>query len=208
LDIGNIATLLDIDCSNNHLTYSSLPINQPSWTQYSYSPQNPIQIAKSLNKGIELDLSSQFFIGGNTSVYIWKTKSGSTLEQGTDYTFSEGKTTFLKAQSDSVFCEMTNTSFPDLTGSNALKTTYTKVTGSTSTENVKKPEVLVYTQSNTLFITVPYIAQLTIFDIHGKMIVSKSMNIGKSSISMQISGIYLVKLSGNNDMVTRKVLIE
>jgi Leucine-rich repeat (LRR) protein len=128
LDISANPLLKELNCYDNQLAFSSIPLNSGTFTYYEYAPQKAIYIVKNLAVGTELDLSSEYSIGGNTSTYTWKTKtSGTTLVAGTDYTITSGKTTFLKPQTDSVYCEMTNATFPSLVGAYALKTTNVKV---------------------------------------------------------------------------------
>ena len=81
-----------------------------------------------ISTGTVLDLGSEYLVNGNYTVYTWKTQSGTTLQTGTDYNISNGKTVFLNTQADSVYCEMTNTTFPGFISSNVLKTTCIKVT--------------------------------------------------------------------------------
>jgi Leucine-rich repeat (LRR) protein len=128
LDITNNNALSFLNCDDNLLTFASLPLKKASLSSYYYAPQLPISISKQIYIETALDLSSEYSIGGNTTTYTWKTKmSGTTLVAGTDYTIVSGKTTFLKPQTDSVYCEMTNATFPSLSGANTLKTTNVKV---------------------------------------------------------------------------------
>ncbi len=125
LDVSNNTALKDLDCSSNLLTFSTLPSKQTTWTSYIYSPQNAVKLAqKQYGLTETVDLTSELTVNGNTTDYIWKTKEGTTLNAGTDYNLTNGVTTFLKAQTDSVFCEMTNATFLDLT----LTTSAIKVT--------------------------------------------------------------------------------
>jgi c-di-GMP-binding flagellar brake protein YcgR len=95
-------------------------------TVYEYAGQYPMDIATVYNTGI-VDLSSQANINGNATTYVWKTESGITLVNGSDYSISGGITTFLKKQTEKVYCEMTNATFPAFTSSAPLKTTLTTV---------------------------------------------------------------------------------
>ena len=208
LDVSMNKKLNQIWCGNNLLNFATLPLKQAAWTIYYYDSQKPVPIVSALNTGITLDLSSQFTVNGNTTAYTWKTKSGTTLSEGTDYTISNGKTIFLKAQTDSVYCEMTNTTFPDLAGTNVLKTTYTKITINTKIEEKEIKEIEIYSHYKTIYINTPNDAKLSIFDINGRMVVSKSINSGTSMIQLQNRSIYLVKLNSNKVSTIRKVLIE
>lgn len=127
LDVTSCAVLKYIDCEYNQLTFATLPLKNSTLTTYSYWPQKAISIPKNINLGNELDLSDQYSINGNTTVYTWYTEKGAVLVENTDYTITNGKTTFLKLPSDSVFCKMTNATFPDFASPYLLRTTRTKV---------------------------------------------------------------------------------
>jgi hypothetical protein len=208
LDVSKNKALTNLECEGNQFTFVTLPLKQTIWTTYYYTNQQPISIVKNLNTGVELDLSSQLSVNGNTTVYTWKTKSGTTLVQGTDYTISNGKTIFLKTQADSVYCKMTNAAFPDFTSSNALNTTNTKVTGNTAVENTETFGLEIYSQYKALHITSPYNAQFSVFDINGKLIMSGHINSGTNNFQLQNTGVYLVKVTGNKGSFTRKIFVE
>ena len=116
LDVSNNAALTKLNCSDNYLTFSTLPVRKPTWTSYSYSPQSAVKLPKKQYALTEaVDLSSELDVNGNTTNYTWKTKGGATLVAGIDYNVVGGVTTFLRVQTDSVYCQMTNATFPELT---------------------------------------------------------------------------------------------
>lgn len=125
LDVSINTSLTQLNCNSNFIYFNTLPVKQSSWTTYSYSPQNKLVLPnKNYILSENIDLSSQLSVNGNTTSYVWKTKGGTTLTAETDYSITNGVTTFLKVQTDSVYCEMTNATFPDLT----LTTTNVKIT--------------------------------------------------------------------------------
>lgn len=207
LDVSGIYSLKELYCDSNLLTFATLPIKRAEW-DYIYAPQKPIPIPKELNTGVVVDLSDKHTINGNFTYFTWKNKSGSTLFLGLDYAFADGKTIFLRGQTDSVYCQMTNDSFPNLTGTNILKTTFTKVSSVTEVEQANNLEVQLYSLNKTLFINMPYDAHLSVFDTSGRLIVSKSVSIGMSNLTLQNTGIYLVRISGLKDNFTQKVFVE
>jgi len=127
LDVSKNKALTSLYCYYNNLTFATLPLKQPSWVTYYYSPQNSIPIVNILGTGVELDLSSQLAVNGSTTVYSWKTTGGATLVNGTDYTINNGKFIFLKGQANKILCAMTNASFPDFTDTYPLTTTSTTI---------------------------------------------------------------------------------
>jgi len=194
-------------CESNQLTFVTLPFYQNNWMYFTYAPQKLIQINKNINVGYEINLSTQYLINSDTTSYTWKTQRGATLIEGVDYTQTNGKTVFLKTQTDSVTCEMTNATFPDLTGTNVLKTTYTKVLSATAIESKIKQDVELYENNKTLFVKLPYNAQLYVFDTNGRLIVSKPIYYGTNIIQLQNSGIYILKIVGNKEETTKKLFL-
>ncbi len=208
LNVNNNSAFTIFTCWGNLLTFTSLPLKQSNWTTYTYAPQAPLNIVKAIGTGTNLDLSTQLTINGNTTVYTWKTKSGTTLIAGTDYTLTNGKTVFLKAPTDSVYCEMTNVTFPDFIGSNVLITTYTKVTATSATEEIKTDEPEIYCYNQTLHVNLTYNAQCSVFDVNGRLVVSTPLYSGANTMQLQYSGVYLVKITRNSNIVTRKIVVQ
>ena len=101
-------SLKNFDCSNNNLSFPTLPVVEG--VNYTYTPQKEVVIATKA-PGIDLE---EHNLNGKT-VYTWKTTSGETLAEGTDYRITDGMTTFLDpAVGKTGFCEMTNEAFPEL----------------------------------------------------------------------------------------------
>lgn len=199
--------LSDFWCYNNKLNFATLPSNPASWTYY-YAPQKSVKIDKIVCIGNQLDLSSQYSIYGNITKYVWKTENGLILVEGVDYTIFNGISTFISIQPDSIYCEMTNLSFPDFTGENVLKTTCTKIVSGTSSRELLYDKSKIYSYSKTIYIDILYDAQLRINDINGKLILSHHIDTGMNSFQMQKSGIYIVHLVGNSSSLTKKIYIQ
>jgi len=208
LDVSGNRNLSMLFCKDNQLVFSSLPFYQASWTTYSYAPQHSIPIKKKLESGDEVDLSSHLMVKGNSTLYKWKTTGGKTLTEGSDYIITFGKTIFLAGQADSMYCEMTNVTFPDFSGTSVFKTTRTSLKLNTATDDLKKSEVEIYSYQKTLHINLDYNAQLSLFDLSGRLVLSGSINSGENTVQLQYGGIYLVKITGNKGTVTRKVYVE
>jgi uncharacterized protein YjdB len=117
------------ECSYNQLTFSTLPYENVNWKNYFYAKQNPINFPKQIYVGNVLDLSSEYSVYGNNTDYKLYKKTAYALILNTDYTNNNGKITFLKPFSDSVYCEMTNASFPDFAKYGSLTTKWFKVVG-------------------------------------------------------------------------------
>jgi hypothetical protein len=208
LDVSGDTSLTEIHCDGNRLSFCTLPIPENSYTTYIYSPQKPIAIARELTGGAEVDLSSQLKVNDKTTYYNWRTKSGATLLKETDFNITDGKTVFLKSQADSVYCEMTNITFPNLSGSNILKTTCTKLPEITATEDIITPIIEIYTNNNLIYINLSSNGELSVFDVNGRMIISRFVNIGTNLIPLKNSGVYFVKIKSNQRTTVQKVYIE
>jgi hypothetical protein len=203
----NIAKIYYLNCQNNKFNFFTLPLNVLSTSTY-YAPQKPMPIATDIITGTVLDLSSQYSVNGNITTYTWKTETGLTLQEGTDYTITEGKTIFLLPQAENVYCEMTNATFPDFTGINVLKTTYTKVSTGTAFEDRDKRGIELYTHNKTLYINMPYNAQLSVYKADGRLILLKPITQRAHNFPLHNNGIYIVKIIGNKEAIARKVIVE
>jgi hypothetical protein len=202
LDVSKNLKLFYLFCAGNQFTFATLPT---SIIANLCAPQSPIFIDKVIGTGTQIDLSSQLTVNGNTTAYTWKTKSGATLVQGTDYSLTNGRTVFLKSHSDSVYCEMTNATFPFFTGKDVLKTTLAKVSINTGIENADALAVQIYAQNKMLYIVSPCNGQTSVYDINGRLVMAKEITTGTNTIALQKGGIYLVRLTGSNTPVVRKV---
>lgn len=157
-----------------------------------------------------IDLSSQLTINDNTTSYIWKTKGGTTLEAGTDYSITNGVTTFLKVQTDSIYCQMINATFPELT----LNTTNVKVTQFPVSVNETSLIINIYPNPVKESLNIEFkenIAKVEIYSIIGAKIYEKA---GDNSLNMAIpttelpKGLLIVKVYGANGVMERKILKE
>lgn len=121
----NVSDYLDV--SDNNLRYGTLPLPSAMGSQYIYAPQRPIEIAE---KAPMVNLSEYAVTaGGNPTVFTWKKSDGTPLVKGTDYTETDGLTSFLRDDLGQVYCVLTNASFPAMTGGKTLRTTMTTVIG-------------------------------------------------------------------------------
>lgn len=107
-------SLKELHCEHNALDFNTLP-KIAGLELYTFIPQNDITIAK-IGPGV--DLSGYNFEGATT--YTWKKADGTPLQEGTDYTGTNGVARFnAPVVGSTVYCEMTNPRFEGLT----LKTT-------------------------------------------------------------------------------------
>ena len=200
--------VIQLNCSNNHFFFGSLPLPITQWPEYIYAPQKPVVIAGKTSKGTEIDLSSQFLVNSDTTHYVWKTKTGTILTEGADYTIFGGKTVFAKSFADSIYCEMTNAAFPDFKDINVLKTTFTKVSDSDGLNEAKIKQILIYTNRETVYLTVPISANAAVYDITGREVATALLNTGLNALEMKAPGIYIVNINfSDGATVTKKIIV-
>jgi Leucine-rich repeat (LRR) protein/NCAIR mutase (PurE)-related protein len=203
----NLITSLDVFtsgqnlyCRDNLLSFATLPVNGKGWTVYNYKDQKPFPILKDINLSGEIDLSDQYIIIGNTTDYTWKTKGGTTLTPGTDYELTNGKTKFLITQTDSVYCEMTNTTYNNL----ILKTTCTLVSN-------KKTQTITFNKLPEKYANVgPF--DITASSGSGLSVIFTSSNssiasITDNTITVHKAGrvIITAEFAGNNEWAPAKI---
>jgi Leucine-rich repeat (LRR) protein len=113
IDISGVTYGSTVHVSNNYFHLTSLP---ELLLRYSltYAPQK--EYSADCTNGV-VDLSSQLTAGWNNryTVYKWYQSNGTPLVLGTDYLSSDGIFYFLNNAGGQVYCEMTNTAYPDLT---------------------------------------------------------------------------------------------
>ena len=205
LDLTGCDALTSLYCANNYLTFATLPT--AAYKTYTYAPQKPMQIQEAIKTGETLDLSALDNLTGLTdapqaTVYTWATESGTELVKGTDYTEEGGKFTFLKAQSEPVYCSMTTEAFPKFSGANAFKTTAIEIqAGSVGIDAVNETTPVI--SGNKGIITVHNLSAsstVEIFDLSGQKVAGQANVEGRVTFSVRPS-LYIVCVNG----IARKV---
>jgi hypothetical protein len=185
-------------------------LKQPGWTTYTYSPQQPLNLPKKQYTPSEMiDLTSQYVRGGNNTIYNWKTKVGTSLTPGTDYSSSNGIYSFINVQSDSVFSEMVNASFPLLT----LATTKISVSTLTGIENTES-EILIFPNPVRDVLNIRSsepIERADIYTSSGIKVLEKEVN-RTNTLSIPVAhlprGLFIVKIYVNNKVRVVKLVKE
>jgi Leucine-rich repeat (LRR) protein len=130
LNLSSNTLLKRLYCGNNQFKFSTLPVKS-SLTEYTYSPQGLVAIGEDITKngntfkyvGINkvVDLSAEATIDGKATSFVWKKRSDGSMV--TPATSDGGKFTFdVSLAGEVIYCEMSNTTFPDFTGNNTFKT--------------------------------------------------------------------------------------
>ena len=211
LDVSKNSALAYLICNTNQLTFNTLPIKKTSWYTYTYSPQAVINLPqRSYSLGQNVNLSSQLSANGVTTNYVWKTKGGTNLILGTDYSFTNGTTTFLKTQTDSVYCQMTNTTFPGLT----LSTTNVKVTQFPSSVNEVILNGKIYPNPIKDILNIECeesIQKVEVYSIIGMKVFENAVNNLTSTrinTSLLPKGLLVVKVYGKSGVMEKKIIKE
>lgn len=206
LDVSGNSQLRDLKCENNRFTLATLP-TLSSYSTYGYVNQQPLAILKNVVTSETIDLSDQDNINGESTSYTWKLKDGTTLAAGTVFTVSGGQTTFHTVPSDSVYCEMTNPAFPNLTGDLAYKTTCTKIQVATAVEKLEESVVRILGGHQCVSVEVDQSAQVTVFNTSGQVIGSAYVTDGSANMVVPHNGVYIVLVEGQAFKHTRKVFV-
>ncbi|HNW52690.1 MAG TPA: T9SS type A sorting domain-containing protein [Bacteroidales bacterium] len=208
LDLSANDSLVHVKCDSNYLTIASLPLKESRWTTYLYFPQKKLMLSKKQYETYEtIDLSNQVSREGKSTGFSWKTLSGNTLIEGTDYAVSTGVFAFLKPQTDSVYCEIRNETFPDLIleTSRFMVFTTTRVNES----SVKTTVFPNPCSENVRVESVEPIHRIEIFSVTGKKLSATELN-GLRSVELPVSnlpkGTLILKIYGKGYSFTRKLI--
>ncbi len=144
---------------------------------------------------------------GKSSVFTWKTISGTTLVAGTDYAESNGVFSFLKGQADSVYCEITNETFPLL----ILETSRFAILWGTSVAE-SKINTSISPNPFTDYIRIESVAsirQIEIFSVSGEKVFELKGNGERNVTIPAISlprGMLILKVRGDKFTSTMKAV--
>lgn len=121
LDLSKNKNLYSVMLNFNNMDFATLPAPQDTWGEYFYQ-QNEIPVSKSIGVGQTLDLSSRVLREGTSTegyVFVKDLTGNDTLLDPEYYTYADGKITFNKIPTDSVYAKYSN----DLLSEYMLSTT-------------------------------------------------------------------------------------
>jgi hypothetical protein len=208
LNITENTNLRTLICRNNRFDFNSLPDQEIlkdnfQYYTYSYAPQATITIAESIELNEQLDLAEHQSSNGVSTVYTWKTSTGTALKEGADYVINAGVTTFLKPQSDKVYCEMTNAKFPELT----LKSSEVSLPKPTGIGNLEADNIRLYTKHRTVHVASENPGQYQVYNLSGHKVKTGVLNAGHDTFELKENGIYIIRLIINSKVYTQKISI-
>lgn len=222
LDVTNCPVLRELYCNGNNLTsidmsgqtgkfsmvyaydnnfkFSTLPSFEIySMNNYKYYPQKDVEITVD---GGKVDLSSEYMVAENPTVYTWTTESGATLVEGTDYTIDNGVTTFMKNFDENVYCSMTNAAYPELTLKTiGVKPETTGIGGITSGEGIK-------VENGNIVITVDGEAKVLVYNTAGMMVRSFDVEGGTVVVDGLAGGVYMIDVRCGSQRIVKKVMLK
>lgn len=185
---------------NNNFKFSTLPvfdIHNPM--NYKYTPQKDVEITVD---GGKVDLSSEYMVAENPTVYTWTTESGATLVEGTDYTIDNGVTTFMKNFDENVYCSMINAAYPELTLKTiGVKPETTGIGGITSGEGIK-------VENGNIVITVDGEAKVLVYNTAGMMVRSFDVEGGTIVVDGLAGGVYMIDVRCGSQRIVKKVMLK
>lgn len=185
-----------LNISKNNFTLATLPGPDATTAAkgFTYAPQNNYVIAESYKVGDVLDLSSQTSATLNTQFAVYKSDK-TALTEGTDYTVTDGKITFLTAQ-EAVYVTMSSALYSKFTGTSIYKTTVTKVEGSTGINAVTAQGVKISTAGNE--ISISGLSQgdaVTVANLGGAVVANFHANSANAHVQAA-KGLYIVSVNG------------
>lgn len=182
-----------INISKNNFTIATLPATTVAKT-LTYAPQADYAIAETYKVGDVLDLSSLTNATLNTQFQVMKSDK-TALKEGTDYTVTDGKITFLTAQ-EAVYVTMSSALYSKFAGTSIYKTTITKVEGSTGINAVTAQGVKVSTVGNE--ISISGLSQgdaVTVANLGGAVVANFHANSANAHVQAA-KGLYIVSING------------
>lgn len=222
LDVTNCPILRELYCNGNNLSsldmsgqadkysmvyaydnnfkFSTLPVfDIYNPMNYKYTPQKDVEITVD---GGKVDLSSEYMVAENPTVYTWTTESGATLVEGTDYTIDNGVTTFMKNFDENVYCSMTNAAYPELTLKTiGVKPETTGIGGITSGEGIK-------VENGNIVITVDGEAKVLVYNTAGMMVRSFDVEGGTVVVDGLAGGVYMIDVRCGSQRIVKKVMLK
>lgn len=185
---------------DNNFKFSTLPVfDIYNPMNYKYTPQKDVEITVD---GGKVDLSSEYMVAENPTVYTWTTESGATLVEGTDYTIDNGVTTFMKNFDENVYCSMTNAAYPELTLKTiGVKPETTGIGGITSGEGIK-------VENGNIVITVDGEAKVLVYNTAGMMVRSFDVEGGTVVVDGLAGGVYMIDVRCGSQRIVKKVMLK
>ncbi len=196
VDVENLLYLRALSLTGNAFDFQTLPRPKSQYIQYYF--YNQAQLSVSVTKNSYVDLSRQAQVGDSLTTYkwyldipVWNSETsqyeGEELIEGTEYTVTNGVTTFLKSF-DGVMCLMTNGMFPSL----YLYTGLLDVQGTTAIDNATADGISVRVQGNGIVVTTETAQPVSLYAVSGALVAQDHSAAGDHTFRSLPSGAYLL----------------
>ncbi len=209
INLDDLTMLNVVYLDGNNFTIPTLPAPRNQWNVYHYGNQNPIQISVVDGK---VDLSSQAYAGDSKTTYRWFIDSpyydeenkliGEELYEDTEYTLSNGVTTFLK-DFHNIMCVMTNELFPEL----VLYTSFIDITGVSGIKHIESPgdNIIISADKSSVIVNATAGLPTAVYSIEGNRM-AEGYTDGEGYISFNglATGVYIVKVGDK----TKKIFVK
>ncbi len=221
LDVSMLSKLGRLFCQGNQLTTLELNTVATTWANfiknklapkalppaahkdYRYAPQDTILAlpAKEIAIAKELDLSGYDQLLDKAgvpqaTVYKWKLKSGKALVEGEDYRVEAAKTTFLKLQSEEVYCELTSPAYPLFSGANVMKTAFIRITQTNALETLALAGLRLQTAPGSLHVSGLQAGdRISVYNLAGQRLLQLTSIQNEVELPLP-AGVYLLSVNG------------
>lgn len=209
VDIENSPEIEVLNLQNNYLHFGTLP-GKPALSGtwgYTYAPQKNIQLEEEAAADEAIDLG--YLYCGRKTTFNWLYASNGKKVPDTEYTAENGKFTFKNKQPDKVYCEMTNTDFPDFTKSDVLKTTEILIGESHSIGKIPsgKRQITLSADGNTCRITPDGdIRKITVTGADGRVVLETRTKGNTFQTTQLPGGVYYLILTTDKGTETHKIM--
>lgn len=120
IDLSNNPKMIELLIRQNRFNFNTLPRPSAQLTYYEYTDQQPMEMPSEIASGSALDLTKEVWDGESLiKIDVFKVSEDVpntpiALELGKDYSVEDAKITFLKPQTDSVYCQVLHELFENL----------------------------------------------------------------------------------------------
>ena len=196
LDCSSLTEILvdSVRTTFNVRNTAMTPATLPYFTifNFAYDPLLAYEIPAEVKAGESIDLSSQYIVRGDTSIYTWKYTDGSEVD-ASYYTENKGVFSFKEAPKDTVYCEITVPAYPKLTGEKAYVTTKTVIIpGASAIDAAEEQAMTVYTSKGCIVVENVSVTVTLYSGITGQVVAEKSGETKVVFDGLQ-PGLYIVK---------------
>lgn len=207
IDLTVCPQLRQVLLNNNRFTFATLPLPSASWVTYTYAGQDNMEVTCT---GGKVDLSSQYMIDGNATIYYWCIEepwidedgnlTGYMLVEGEDYSIENGVTTFHVKPDEFLTCVMVNETFPNM----ILMTGHVTVDIAGTDSVTAAASATITSSGSDIIVNAPAGTPVTVANATGMTVTSLVTGPSTTVIPAPAPGIYIVKVAAT----VKKILVK